>query len=139
MIRLYIAAGAIVAALAAGAYVAHRLNKVDDLEAAVTTSEGYRDAERLQARSRAAIMDGYTKRLKVESRRAADARADLARVLSAPRYPAAAEGAATCGPERARIGELEQLARESAILLEEGSRHVEQLRNDRQALTEAAK
>ena len=139
MIRLYIAAGAIVAALAAGAYVAHRLNKVDALETAVTTSEEYRDAERLQARSRAAIMDGYTQRLKAESRRAADARADLARVLNAPRYPAAAEGTPSCGPERARIGELEELARESAILLEEGSRHVEQLRNDRQALTEAAK
>lgn len=136
MIRLYIGLALVCASFGAGWLGHMRWADVDRLKSEVAASKAARESERTNALKQSETLSKYAARLKRESAAAADARSDLDRLRGHLAAEAGPEPADSCGPYRARVRSLEQLFAESASLSEEGSRHVEQLRADKQALTE---
>lgn len=135
MIRAYVAIALLAGSFGAG-WIGHmRWANVDRLKTEIAAAEAARKSERTDALKQAQTLSDYAARLKRESSAAAAARSDLDRLRNAlttgPEAPAD-----SCGPERARIRGLEKLLAEGAGLAEEGGRHVEQLRADKQALSQ---
>lgn len=125
-------------AILAGSFLAGWLGHtrwadVDRLKAQIAASEAARETEQANALKQAETLSAYASKLKRESSAAAAARSDLDRLRIHLASPSDST-ADTCGAERTRIGVLEQLLSEGAGLVEEGGRHVEQLRADRSAL-----
>lgn len=136
MIRLYIGLALACGSFGAGWLGHMRWADVDRLKSEVAASEAARESERANALKQSETLSKYAARLKRESAAAADARSDLDRLRGYLAAEAGPEPADSCGAYRARVRSLEQLFAESASLSEEGSRHVEQLRADKQALIE---
>ena len=132
-IRLYIAAGVIVASFGAGWATSSHFTRAAAARDALALSEQLRTQEAQHAAKESATLSTYAAKLKRESTASAAARSDLDRLRGALTGPVQPAGD-TCRIERARIASLSQLFAESAGLSEEGGRHVEQLRADRQAL-----
>ena len=134
MIRLYIGLALVCGSFGAGWLGHMRWADVDRLKSEVAASEAARESERTDALKQADTLSKYAARIKREASAAAAARSDLDRLRG---YLAAEAGSAhadSCSPYRARVRSLEQLLAEGAGLAEEGGRHVEQLRADKQAL-----
>ena len=135
MTRVYLALAALVAAFFMGWASSSHMSKAAAARDALALSEQLRTQEEANAAKQTKALSDYASRLKRESSAAAAARSDLDRLRG---YLASSdpEEADSCGAERARIRSLEQLLSEGAGLAEEGGRHVEQLRADKQALIE---
>ena len=133
MIRAYLALALLAASFAAGWAGSSHMSRAAAARDALALSEQLRAKEAEHAEKQSKTLSTYAAKLKRETVAAAAARSDLDRLrgaLTGPVLPASD----SCRVERARIRVLEDLFAESAGLSEEGGRHVEQLRADRQAL-----
>jgi hypothetical protein len=130
---LYLRIAVAVGLFAAGAYSHHRWTEAKAAKAALQASEQARKVERDNAVSLIRKMDSYSVTAVENQRRALVARSDLERVRNSAAVLAASAPAAACGPDPRLAGVLELLA-EGAGLVEEGSRHVDDLRAKRDAL-----
>lgn len=132
-IKLGISAAAALALFSAGAYAHMRWADAKAAKAALQASEQARKVEHDNAVSMVRKMDSYSVTMAQEAARAVVARSDTQRVRDAIPSIAAAASAAACSADD-RSARAVELFGESLELLEEGRRHVERLKAQRDAL-----
>ena len=133
MTRIYLAFLCLAAAFSVGWAGSSYMSRAAAARDALALSEQLRKQEQDHAAKESDTLSRYAGKLKRETVAAAAARSDLDRLRGALTGPVLPDSAA-CRVERARIERLSQLLGEGASLAEEGGRHVESLRADRQAL-----
>ncbi len=120
---------------------ARTAHQLADTRAQLQASETLRAEEHHDAVDQITSLDQLATAELVRRPRVLAARGDLVRVQQSLHHieaaAAVAPAASACGPDP-RLAGLAQLLREGAELAEEGSRHVEQLRDQRGALAGAA-
>jgi len=135
--RILIGLVALLTAFGAGMWTHARIARADALQVGLKASEQARKDEHVNAVSTIRRMDDYSVTAARNSARALLARDDLASVQHSITVIAAAHASAAsgCVPDP-RLPRLLELLRESASLVEEGPRHLEELRAKRDALKE---
>lgn len=132
----WVALGAVAAlagAFGSGAYTHKRWADGEAAKAAILASEQARKDERDNAVSAIRRMDSYSVTVAENQRRALPARSDLVSVQHSLASIAAEAPASACGADD-RLARVADLFGESASFLEEGARHLEELRATRDAL-----
>ncbi|WP_349745249.1 hypothetical protein [Roseateles cavernae] len=132
--RILVALASLALAFAAGAFVHYRWVLAEVTQRALDQSEATRKVEHDNAVSTIIKMDRYSVTAAQNQPRVLAARTDLVGVQHSIDAIAAAAPASACGPDPRLAGVLE-LLRESASLVEEGPRHLEELRAKRDALS----
>lgn len=130
---LYLRIAVAVGLFAAGAYSHHRWTEAKAAKAALQAEQQARKAERDNAVSLIRKMDSYSVTAVENQRRALAARTDLERVRNSLAVIAAPAASAACEPDP-RLAGIADLLAEGAGLVEEGARHVDDLRAKRDAL-----
>lgn len=132
-LRLYLIGGAILASFIAGGYAHMRWTEAKAVKLAMAASEQTRKVEHENAVSTIRRMDSYSVTVAENQRRAMPARTDLASVQHSLAAIASSAPASACGPDP-RLSRVIELLGEGAGLVEEGARHADQLRAQRDAL-----
>jgi hypothetical protein len=118
----------------AGAYSHMRWSSAKAAKAALLASEQARKVERESAVSAIRKLDNFAAEQAANERRALTARSDLERLRGSLATLASPAPAASC-PVDERSARAVELFGESLELLEEGRRHVERLKSQRDALS----
>ena len=132
-LRLYIIGGALLAAFLSGGYAHMRWTDSKAAKAALMASEQARTTEHENAVSTIRKLDSYSVTTAQNATRALAARSDLERVRGSLASIASAAPASACGPDP-RLAGITDLLAEGAGLVEEGARHTDLLRAQRDAL-----
>lgn len=132
-IKLGAISAASLALFSAGAYSHMRWAGAKAAEAALLASEQARKVEHENSVSTIRRMDSYSVTVAENQRRAMPARTDLASVQHSLAAIASSAPASACGPDP-RLSRVIELLGEGAGLVEEGARHADQLRAQRDAL-----
>lgn len=127
------ALGVIAGSFGAGAYTHKRYADGESAKAAILASEQARKVEREKAVSTIRKLDNFAAAQTQNERAALAARSDLERLRNSLAAVAAPATAASC-PADPRLAGVARLLDEGAGLVEEGARHVDELRAQRDAL-----
>ncbi len=127
------ALGIVAGSFGAGVYAHKRWADGRAAEAALMASEQARKVERENAVSSIRKLDNFAAEQATNQRNALAARSDLERLQHSLSTIAAAAPAASC-PDDPRLAGVVELLRTGSGLVEEGSRHVADLRAKRDAL-----
>ncbi len=127
------ALGIVAGSFGAGAYTHKRYADGEAAKAAILASEQARKVEREQAVSSIRKLDNFAAEQAANQHNALAARSDLERLQHSPDTITAAAPAASC-PADPRLAGVARLLSEGAGLVEEGARHVDELRAQRDAL-----
>ena len=128
------ALGVVAGAFGAGAYTHKRYADGEAAKAAILASEQARKVERENAIASIRKLDNFAATQAENERRSAAVRSDLERLRNSAAAIAAAAPASACEPDPRLAGVLE-LLQEGSGLVEEGRRHVDDLRAKRDALS----
>jgi hypothetical protein len=132
-IKLGAISAAALALFSAGAYSHMRWAGAKAAKVALQASEDARKVERESAVSAIRKLDNFAAEQAANERRALAARSDLEQLRGSLAALASPAAPASC-PVDGRLRGLADLLAEGAGLVEEGPRHVEELRNQRDAL-----
>ena len=133
LIKLGASLALLASVFCAGVYSHYRWAEAKAAKAALQASEQARKDERVNAVSSIRKLDNFAAAQAADARRALAARSDLEQLRSSLAALASPAAPASC-PVDGRLRGLADLLSEGAGLVEEGPRHVEELRAQRDAL-----